>query len=57
MVDVTAKIGEFFASLIFAILGAGFKLLAGGVILLALLVAALFAIAWLIRRPRSKRRR
>ena len=52
MVDVAAKIGEFFASLIFAILGAGFKLIAGGLVALAVVAAVLLGVAWLIRRPR-----
>lgn len=56
MVGVASKIGEFFASLMWAVLATTAKVVVAGVLVLALLVAGLFALQYLLsRRDRRDR--
>lgn len=54
MIGVTAKIGEFFASLLSAMFFAGVKVAFAGLCALALLLAAVIAIQWLLARRRNR---
>ncbi len=50
MIGVTAKIGEFFTSLILALFTAGAKVLVIGIVLLALVIAMLLGLQYLFGR-------
>jgi hypothetical protein len=50
MIGVTSKIGEFFASLIWALFGAASKLAFAAILIVGLLIALLFAVQFLISR-------
>jgi hypothetical protein len=55
MIGITAKIGEFFTGLILALFTAGAKVLVIGVIVLALIVAALLGLQYVLgRRDRDR---
>ena len=57
MIGVTAKIGEFFTSLILALFTAGLKFVVIGVVSLALLIGVLLALQYVLgRRGRDRSR-
>ena len=57
MIGVTAKIGEFFTSLILALFTAGMKFVVIGVVSLALVIGLLLALQYaLARRDRDRPR-
>ncbi len=50
MIGIVSKIGEFFASLMWALLGAASKLAFAAILILGLLIALVFAVQYLISR-------
>ncbi len=56
MIGVVSKIGEFFASLMWALLGTAAKAVTIGALSLALLLAVLFAVQW-FNSQRDNRRK
>ena len=57
MIGVTAKIGEFFTSLLLALFTAGFKFMVIGVISLALVIGLLLALQYVLSRHDRDRSR